>query len=296
MNSLDNIKSIYFVGIGGIGMSALARFALNKNLTVFGYDKTATTLTTTLEKEGAVITFTDSVESLPKQVKNNRSILVVYTPAIPQENKLLKWFTNNNYRVVKRSVFLGELTQDTLCLAVAGTHGKTTTSAILGHLLAYCNMPVTAFFGGISENYKSNFISKGTAITVVEADEFDRSFLTLQPDIACITSMDADHLDIYGDATALEASFVDFADLVPNKNKLLYKKGLPLQGQDIALEASAIYQGQNIRIENGAYIFDFVAPQGVLRDIVFSLPGHHNLFNAVTALSMAVLAGALLIY
>jgi len=292
MNSLDNIQSIYFVGIGGIGMSALARFALNKNLAVFGYDKTATTLTATLEKEGAIISFTDSVESLPQQVKNNPSMLVVYTPAIPQENKLLQWFTSHNYRVVKRSVFLGALTQDTFCLAVAGTHGKTTTSAILGHLLAYCDMPVTAFLGGITENYKSNFISKGTAITVVEADEFDRSFLTLQPDIACITSMDADHLDIYKDATALEASFVDFADLVPNKNRLLHKKGLPLQGQDIALEAPATYQGQNIRIENGAYKFDFIAPQGVLRDMEFCLPGHHNLFNAVTALSMAVLAGA----
>ena len=231
MNTLSNIQSIYFVGIGGIGMSALARFAIKKNLAVFGYDKTQTALTATLEKEGADITFEDSVSSLPPKVKNNTSTLVVYTPAIPEDNKILQWFIQQDYRVIKRAEFLGELTQDTLCLAVAGTHGKTTTSAILGHLLAYCDMPVTAFLGGITENYKSNFISKGTAITVVEADEFDRSFLTLKPDIACITSMDADHLDIYGDASALEASFLAFADLVHDKNKLLHKKGLPLQGQ-----------------------------------------------------------------
>ena len=153
-------------------------------------------------------------------------------------------------------------------------------------------MPVTAFLGGITENYNSNFISKGTAITVVEADEFDRSFLTLKPDIACITSMDADHLDIYGDASALEASFLDFADLVADKNKLLHKKGLPLQGQSIALEEPAAYQGKNIRIENGAYKFDFIAPEVTLCDVSFCLPGHHNLYNAVTALSMAILAGA----
>ena len=292
MNPLSNIQSIYFVGIGGIGMSALARFAIKKNLAVFGYDKTQTALTATLEKEGADITFEDSVSSLPPKVKNNASTLVVYTPAIPEDNKILQWFTQQDYRVIKRSELLGELTQDTLCLAVAGTHGKTTTSAILGHLLAYCDMPVTAFLGGITENYKSNFISKGTAITVVEADEFDRSFLTLKPDIACITSMDADHLDIYGDASALEASFLAFADLVADKNKLLHKKGLPLQGQSVALEGSAAYQGKNIRIENGAYKFDFIAPEVILRDVSFSLPGHHNLHNAVTALSMAILAGA----
>ena len=292
MNLLENIQSIYFVGIGGIGMSALARFALKKNIAVFGYDKTATGLTATLEKEGAVISFVDNEVSLPQQIKDTASSLVVYTPAIPEDNKILQWFTRQHYKIMKRSELLGALTQDTLCLAVAGTHGKTTTSAILGHLLAYCDMPVTAFLGGITENYKSNFISKGTAITVVEADEFDRSFLTLQPDIACITSMDADHLDIYGDATALEASFVAFADLIANKNKLLHKKGLPLQGQSVALEESAAYQGQNIRIENGAYKFDFIAPQVALRDMEFCLPGHHNLHNAVTALAMAILAGA----
>ncbi len=292
MNPLHNIHSIYFVGIGGIGMSALARFALKKNLAVFGYDKTATALTSTLEKEGAVITFVDSAVALPQQVKNNTNTLVVYTPAIPEDNKIMQWFTRQDHKVIKRSEFLGALTQDTLCLAVAGTHGKTTTSAILGHLLAYCDMPVTVFLGGIAENYKSNFISKGTAITVVEADEFDRSFLTLKPDIACITSMDADHLDIYGDAAALEASFVAFADLVANKNQFLHKKGLPLQGQSVALEEPAAYQGQNIRIENGAYKFDFIAPQLVLGDMSFCLPGHHNLHNAVTALSMAILAGA----
>jgi UDP-N-acetylmuramate--alanine ligase len=281
MNTLKNIHTIYFVGIGGIGMSALARFAIRKELAVFGYDKTNTILTQTLEKEGACISFVDSVSSLPQQINNKESTLVVYTPAIPIGNEILRWFVENNYWVMKRSQFLGELTQDTLCLAVAGTHGKTTTSAILGHVLAYCNMPVTAFLGGITENYKSNFISKGTEITVVEADEFDRSFLTLKPDIACITSMDADHLDIYGDVTAIEESFVEFANLVPNKKQLLHKKGLPLAGQSVAIAETADYEAQNLK-----------TPGRILRGLEFSLPGHHNLHNAITALGMAILAGA----
>ncbi|MGK0386182.1 MAG: UDP-N-acetylmuramate--alanine ligase [Patiriisocius sp.] len=291
MNPLQNIQTIYFVGIGGIGMSALARFAIRKELAVFGYDKTKTTLTKTLENEGADISFEDSISTLPEAVKNKETTLVVYTPAIPKNSELFQWFNKKNYRVIKRSQFLGELTQDTLCLAVAGTHGKTTTSAILGHLMAHCNMPVTAFLGGITENYKSNFISKGTEITVVEADEFDRSFLTLSPDIACITSMDADHLDVYGNAKAIEESFVEFANLVPNKKHLLFKKGLPLKGQSVAIEESAQFEAQNVRIENGAYVFDFKTPDFTLRSLEFSLPGHHNLHNAITALGMAILAG-----
>ena len=291
MNPLQNIQAIYFVGIGGIGMSALARFAIKKELAVFGYDKTKTILTETLENEGAVISFIDSVTSLPEAVKNQDTTLVVYTPAIPKSNLLLQWFNNNKYRVIKRSQFLGEVTQDTLCLAVAGTHGKTTTSAILGHLLAHCNMPVTAFLGGITENYKSNFISKGTEITVVEADEFDRSFLTLRPDIACVTSMDADHLDIYGTDKAIQDSFVEFASLVANKNQLLHKKGLPLNGQSVAIQETAQFEAQHVRIENGAYVFDLKTPEITLKDLEFSLPGHHNLHNAITALGMAILAG-----
>jgi UDP-N-acetylmuramate--alanine ligase len=279
------------VGIGGIGMSALARFASLKGLNVFGYDKTETKLTKLLVAEGIHLNFTDAISALPMEKISTKNTLVVYTPAISVENNLLRYFINNNYQVIKRSKFLGAVTEDTLCLAVAGTHGKTTTSAILGHLMVACDMPVTAFLGGIAENYKSNFISNGTQITVVEADEFDRSFLTLSPDIACITSMDADHLDIYGNATEIENSFKDFAALVQNSDHLLFKKGLPLKGQDVAIEDEAHFKAENVRIENGGYTFDLKTPTETLVDLVFYLPGHHNLHNAVTALGMALLAG-----
>lgn len=272
-------------------MSALARYTSLLGKTVFGYDKTPTKLTNELIGEGMDITFTDAVSEVDLHLINSQNTLVVYTPAVPTSNKILQFFKTEGYNVIKRAKMLGEVTRDTLCLAVAGTHGKTTTSAILGHVLAECNMPVTAFLGGIAENYNSNFISKGTEITVVEADEFDRSFLQLSPDIACITSMDADHLDIYGDASSLEESFESFAQLLPKKDHLLYKKGLPLEGRSVAIDEPADYEARNVRIEDGNYIFDLHTPSEVIKDLTFSLPGHHNLQNAVTALGMAITAG-----
>ncbi len=292
MSILNNIQTIYFIGIGGIGMSALARFAKLKGLNVCGYDKTETSLTKTLVSEGITVGYVDEISALPENITNKQNTLVIYTPAIPKDNVIFNWFLAENYTMMKRAKLLGEITKDTLCLAVAGTHGKTTTSAILGHLLAACDMPVTAFLGGIAENYKSNFISRGTEITVVEADEFDRSFLTLSPDIACVTSMDADHLDIYGSAQEIEKSFTDFASLLPKKENLLYKKGLPLNGQSLAIEEDADFEAQNVRIENGAYIFDLKTPNQKLTDLQFFLPGHHNLHNAITAVGMALLADA----
>lgn len=273
-------------------MSALARYFNSMGKGVFGYDKTPSSLTSTLVSEGISITFSDEVSELPSVVADKESTLFVYTPAIPKQNKILQYVFAENYSVVKRAALLGEVTKNTLCLAVAGTHGKTTTSAILGHLLAECNMPVTAFLGGIAENYNSNFISKGHEITVVEADEFDRSFLQLSPDIACVTSMDADHLDIYGDSSSIEEAFRDFSKLLPNPNNLLFKKGLPLTGNSVAIEESADFEAQNVRIENGSYVFDLKTPKETIRDLQFYLPGHHNLFNAVTALGMAILAGS----
>ncbi|GEQ86965.1 UDP-N-acetylmuramate--L-alanine ligase [Patiriisocius marinistellae] len=292
MSILKNINTIYFIGIGGIGMSALARFAKVKGLDVFGYDKTETALTKKLISEGITVGYEDEISALPKNISHKKNVLVVYTPAIPKDNVIFNWFQSEGYDMMKRAKLLGEITKDTLCLAVAGTHGKTTTSAILGHLLAECNMPVTAFLGGIAENYKSNFISRGTKITVVEADEFDRSFLTLSPDIACVTSMDADHLDIYGSATEIEKSFNDFAALLSNEDHLLYRKGLPLKGQSVAIEETAAFEAQNVRIKDGAYRFDFKTPDQILKNLQFLLPGHHNLHNAITALGMALLAGA----
>lgn len=292
MNEIGHIKTIYFIGIGGIGMSALARYAMMQGMEVFGYDKTPTDLTRELIAEGISVTYRDSLSELPSEKLNKAETLVVYTPAIPKDNTLFNWFKAEGYRLVKRAAYLAEVTQNTLCLAVAGTHGKTTTSAILGHLLADCDMPVTAFLGGITENYNSNFIYRGNEITVVEADEFDRSFLSLKPDIACVTSMDSDHLDIYGDSGALEDAFREFASLVPDTNKLLIKKGLPLEGRTVAIEDAADFEAQNVRIENECYVFDLKTPTETIRDLKFLLPGHHNLQNAITALGMAILAGS----
>ena len=292
MKGLNNIQTFYFIGIGGIGMSALARYFKSMGRHVFGYDKTPSVLTEALVSEGIPVGYIDETAQLTDFVSVNDNTLIVYTPAIPKHNKILNYVRAANYSVIKRAALLGEVTKNTLCLAVAGTHGKTTTSAILGHLLAECNMPVTAFLGGIAENYNSNFISKGHEITVVEADEFDRSFLQLSPDIACITSMDADHLDVYGDPSSIEDAFKDFSDLLPNSDNLLVKKGLPLTGKTVAIEESADFEAQNVRIENGSYVFDLKTPTTVLKDLKFYLPGHHNLFNAVTALGMAILAGS----
>ena len=291
MKNLDNIKTLYFIGIGGIGMSALARYCKLKGYDVMGYDRTESTITETLEKEDISVSFIDSIESISKNNFDKETTLVVNTPAVKQNN-ILSWFQKEDFKIVKRAVLLGEVTKDTFCLAVAGTHGKTTTSAILGHLLAETGMAVTAFLGGISENYNSNFISNGTLITVVEADEFDRSFMQLRPDIACITSMDPDHLDVYGDVSEFEKTFKDFAALVSEKEHLLLKKGLPLKGNTVGIEEEADYEAQNVRIENGGYVFNLKTPTRVLKDLKFFLPGKHNLHNAVTALGMAILAGS----
>ncbi len=292
MNNLKNIQTFYFVGIGGIGMSALARYFKMQGRAVFGYDRTATDLTDELVSEGIPVTFTDEVSEIPTQVVEKKNVLIVYTPAIPKGNKILNHFFSEDFEVIKRAQLLGEVSKNTLCLAVAGTHGKTTTSAILGHLLAACNMPVTAFLGGIAENYNSNFIYKGSEITVVEADEFDRSFLQLRPDIACVTSMDADHLDIYGDAAEIETAFRTFAKLVEKDENVFIKRNLPLDGRTVAIEEPADYQAQNVRIENGNYIFDLKTPKITLNNLTFALPGRHNLTNAIMALGMAILAGS----
>ncbi len=292
MRNINDIQTFYFIGIGGIGMSALARYFNSMGKEVLGYDKTPSAITNALISEGISIGFIDEVSELSQEVLAVENTLVVYTPAIPKQSKILGYFNTNGYTVLKRAALLGEVTKNSTCLAVAGTHGKTTTSAILGHLLAECNMPMTAFLGGIAENYNSNFISKGHEITVVEADEFDRSFLNLQPDIACVTSMDVDHLDIYGDASAIEDAFKDFSALLSVKDNLLVKKGLPLEGKTVAVGEEADFEAQNVRIENGYYVFDLKTPSLILKDLQFQLPGHHNLFNAITALGMAILAGS----
>lgn len=271
-------------------MSALARYFNAGGKSVSGYDKTPSEITKALQSEGISVHFEDEVSLVNKQFSKENT-LIVYTPAIPSDSKLLNYFKSENFTIVKRSELLGEITKNTQCLAVAGTHGKTTTSAILGHLLAYAEEEVTAFLGGVAENYNSNLILKGNKITVVEADEFDRSFLKLQPFIAGITSMDADHLDIYGDESTIIEAFMAFAALVPKNGFLLHKKGLPLQGLTVAIEEPADFEAQNVRIQNGAYVFDLKTPKLTLYNLMLNLPGRHNLFNAVLALGMAVCLG-----
>ncbi|KAK6520051.1 hypothetical protein TWF506_000341 [Arthrobotrys conoides] len=283
---LNQIKNVYFIGIGGIGMSALARYFRYAGKNVIGYDKSPTQLTQKLQDEGISIHFEDNVLHIPKDF-TKEDTLVVFTPAIPKSHTEWNYFLQNSYTTKKRAEVLGIITKDTYCFAVAGTHGKTTTSSILGHILFEVGEDVTTFVGGIVENYNSNLIGNGTKITVVEADEFDRSFLQLHPDVACITSMDADHLDIYGDKDSIEASFRQFAEKVEDKSRLFVTKGLPISGKTIAVGEDADFKAFNISLDDGEYLFDVQTPNSIIPDLRFKLPGRHNLSNALMALSMA---------
>lgn len=284
--NLKDIHNVYFIGIGGIGMSALARYFRNIGKNVSGYDKTPTMLTDELIADGMAIHFEDNTQLIPVGY-NVENTLVIVTPAVPKSHSEWNHLIEKGYVIKKRAEVLGIITKDTFCFAVAGTHGKTTTSSILGHILYESGEDVTAFLGGIVENYHSNLIGSGKTVTVVEADEFDRSFLHLHPNIACVTSMDADHLDIYGDAAAIEDSFREFADKVTDKTNMFVPKGLSLQGVTIAIDQEADFKACNIRIENSSYVFDVQAPDGMIKNIQFGLPGHHNLMNALMALAMA---------
>jgi len=286
--NLNNIHNIYFIGIGGIGMSAIARFFKSQNKNVAGYDKTQTEITDSLETLGISVHFKDEMASVENSYLNKENTLIVFTPAIPKDHEQLNYFKSNGFKILKRSEILGIITENTYCLAVAGTHGKTTTTSILGHLLKSCDVELTAFLGGISENYNSNLILNGSEVSVVEADEFDRSFLTLSPDMAAITSMDADHLDIYGDASQLVESFKDFTKKLKPNGKLFVKNGLLIKGITYGIEDDADYSIQHIKIENGTYVFDVKTPNTTLKNIEFNLPGRHNLSNALVALAMSV--------
>ena len=285
--NLKKIQTIYFVGIGGIGMSAIARYFASNGKLVAGYDKTPSQITSSLEELGVEIHFEDSLKNIPISFLDKDKTLVVYTPAIAKNHTELNYFLNNNFKVLKRAEVLGKITESTFCLAVAGTHGKTTTSSILGHIMH--QQKATSFLGGIAENYNSNLILGEDKVSVVEADEFDRSFLQLSPNIACITSMDADHLDIYGEAAVLEESFVEFANKV--SGTLIIAKGLPLKGLTYAVNEAADYRAFNLKIENGKYIFDVQTPSETIKNIEFYLPGKHNVMNALAAFAMADVYG-----
>lgn len=290
MVDLNNISHVYFVGIGGIGMSALARYLHQQGKVVAGYDKVATTLTIQLEKEGIAIHYDDNYDAIPAAFKNPASAQVIYTPAIPVGMSELTRFRESGINTIKRAQLLGQISRTMTCLAVAGTHGKTTTSAILAHLLYQSDVAVTAFCGGILEGYKTNYLCSGTDVMVVEADEFDRSFMQLQPDIAGITAMDPDHLDIYGDVATFEKTFHDFAALVPSGGLIINEK-LVLNGITVGLNDAA-YQAVDLSIVDGAYHFSIQTPQQLITNCVLPLPGQHNLANAILAMAMAIEYGA----
>ena len=286
--NLNQKQNIYLIGIGGIGMSAMAFYFKVNGKTVAGYDKTKTEITERLQGIGVNVHYEDSMVYVDKRFMNPNNTLIIYTPAIPETHEELQFFKTTGYDVLKRSEVLELITKNSYCIAIAGTHGKTTTTSILGHIMNVCGVKLTAFLGGISENYNSNLILKGTDVTVVEADEFDRSFLRLSPDMACITSIDADHLDIYGDIDELKKSFIQFSKKVKPLGKLFVKNGLPIKGITYGIEDDSDYSVQNIKIENATYVFDVATPKTMLKNIQFNLPGRHNLSNALVALAMAV--------
>ena len=287
--AFEHINNIYFIGIGGIGMSALARYFKITGKNVAGYDKTRTPLIKQLQDSHIDIHFREDTAAVPKPFLDSKSTLIVYTPAIPKSHAEYTFFTKHNFNIKKRAEVLGMITKGMYTLAVAGTHGKTTTTAILAHLLKESGIKVTAFLGGISENYQSNLILEGDEVVVVEADEFDRSFLQLVPDIVAITSMDADHLDIYGKAGALEESFIEFSKRA--SDHLLIRQGLPLQGLTFGIEDDSNYCIKNVTINDGTYIFDLKTPKEYIKELHLNLPGTHNLLNATTAFAMAMLFG-----
>lgn len=282
---LQTSKNIYFIGIGGIGMSALAKYFLGIGYKVAGYDKTLSNITKSLSAFGAQISDLDSPDSIPNGFLNLDDTLVVYTPAIDKDNATFNYLQKFGFELFKRAEILGEISRNNFCFAVAGTHGKTTTSTMLGHILHDNDVEATSFLGGISENYNTNLIKGKANVCVVEADEFDRSFLRLKPNLACITSTDADHLDIYGDKNAVEKSFIDFSKLV--SETVFVKKGLNIKGKTFAINESADFMAQNIRIENGAYVFDVTTPKETLDNVTLEIPGEHNVLNALAAIAMA---------
>ena len=296
---MENFKNIYFLGIGGIGMSALARYFNAKGYAVAGYDRTASALTRSLESEGIPVHYQDDVKLIPSGFLDKNTTVVVYTPAVPSTMSEMVWFRENGFSVQKRSQILGEVTRMSRGLCVSGTHGKTTTSTMLTHLLHNSSVGCSAFLGGISKNFSNNLVlSEKSDLVVIEADEYDHSFLTLSPYMAVVTAVDADHLDIYGTVEAYRQGFVDFTSLVRADGVLLIKEGLPIMPklkQGIRKYTYSAEKGdfhaENIRIGNGEIIFDFVTPQEVVKDIQLGVPVYVNIENGVAAMAIAWLNG-----
>lgn len=296
--NINDIKSVYFVGAGGIGMSAIARYFLNKGLVVGGYDKTPSDLTRQLEKEGMLIHYEEDVNQIPQACKNKQECLVIYTPAIPAEHQELCYFQQNGFEIQKRAQVLGTLTKTHKGLCVAGTHGKTTTSTMCAHIMHQSHLDCNAFLGGISKNYGTNYILSDSDYVVIEADEFDRSFHWLSPYMTVITSTDPDHLDIYGTKEAYLESFRHYTELIQPKGALIIHRDLEMQESlpdgvhryDYALNEGD-FHAENIRIANGEITFDFVSPIESVKNIQLGQPVPINIENGVAAMAMAQLAG-----
>ena len=297
--NIETIKSVYFVGAGGIGMSALVRYFLFKGKIVAGYDRTPTPLTETLIAEGAQIHYEENVDLIPEACKDKESTLVIYTPAVPQEHEEIVYFRNNGFEIQKRAQVLGTITHSSKGLCVAGTHGKTTTSTMTAHLLHQSHVECTAFLGGISKNYGTNLLlSQTSPYTVIEADEFDRSFHWLSPYMTVITSTDPDHLDIYGTEQAYLESFEHYTTLIQPGGALIIRKGISLQpkvqpGVRVYTYSrdEGDFHAENIRIGNGEIFIDFVAPDTRINDIQLGIPVSINIETALATIYWRTLTG-----
>ena len=291
---LNNIQRVYFIGIGGIGMSAIARFFNENGVQVGGYDRTETALTKQLAEEGMQIHYTDDVNLLDKQ-----ATLVVYTPAIPAIHSELRWYRENNFEVVKRSDVLQEITRELFAITVAGTHGKTTISTMIAHILRHSGYGCNAFLGGISVNYNRNFWSSDKRVAVIEADEYDRSFLKLSPDIAVLTAMDPDHLDIYGTEADMQEAFIQYTKNIKPNGTLIAREGLQ-RAADLQADNKLWYRlnsstanayAKNIRNRNGGYQYDVVQQDWTIENVTLPIGGLHNVENSVAAITVAHLLG-----
>ncbi|MHC1733088.1 MAG: UDP-N-acetylmuramate--L-alanine ligase [Bacteroidales bacterium] len=302
MRGLTNIEGIYFLGIGGIGMSALARYFLSLGYIIAGYDRTESPLTDSLADEGCAVTYEDNIDSLPvlfSEPSESDRVLIVYTPAIPKDNILLNYFRNNGYSIYKRAEILGIISRDTDAIAVAGTHGKTTVSTMTAHILSVSPIGCSAFLGGISKNYDTNLLLSESRYTVMEADEFDRSFLHLSPLISVVTAIDPDHLDIYGTAEKMVEAYSEFCHRVrPGGTLILNEKissslSLPDDATIYTYGTGdgASFRATAIRKEEGSYTFDIITPAGPLRDLRLRVPGMVNILNCTAAAAASWSAG-----
>ena len=294
MNPLTNIQRIYFIGIGGIGMSALARYFNTQGVKVSGYDKTPTPLTDDLVKEGIQIHFEDDLAQIDKE-----ATVIVYTPAIPADHKELNFYRDNGYNVVKRSDVLQWVTENAFTIGIAGTHGKTTTTSMTAHILRHTGYGCNAFLGGIASNYGTNFWSHEKNVVVVEADEYDRSFLKLAPNVAVVTAVDPDHLDIYGTAEEVLKAFGQYTDKIKPNGVLIQKYGtvFPVNAANKEVftysynETKASFHTSDLKVIEGSYHFDLVHPKGILKDVVLNMGGLHNVENATAAIAIALQLG-----